>query len=320
MDPRDILREITERTTVRALIAGGERARDTLTDRIFFIRHPERAGRGLEPDETALVEEWRQLRAWLVEPELIAGPLPAVHDGPAEQPGAPPGATLSALAHCVRGFHPSDGRVTQPRLVVVHCTGGEPATRSLATDGSRPAIEFALDVYERRGPDDVWPHYVIDFNGAIHATSDERRRARHAGWRKLGGAAFWTSGAWSPPSWWRAAWPDAATPVDLLPAGSASPNTDSIGIELLVHHQRYTHDQYVALARLIADLATRYPALRPSTAPEAGRLLGHEDVDPRTGRDGRANAGGGWDPGGHRDDPFFDWGRLWSELAPRLPA
>ena len=161
---------------------------------------------------------------------------------------------------------------------------------------------------------------VIDFNGAIYATCDEQERGRHAGWLDFGGAGFWTSGAWSPPAWWRAAWPDAATPVDLLPTDAASPNTDSIGIELLIHHQHYTHDQYVALARLIADLATRYPALRPTAAPEAQRLLGHEDVDPRTGEGGRANAGGGWDPGAHRDAPFFDWDRLWAELAPRLPS
>ena len=320
MDPREILQEVTERTTVRALIASGQREPDALTDRVFFIRHPERAGRGLEPDETELVAEWRQIRDLVIEPELIAGPLPAVLDGVSEQAGAPPGAVISALAHCVRGLHERDGRATHPRLVVVHCTGGGPAKDSLATGGRRPAIEFALDVYLRRGPKAVWPHYVIDFNGAIYATCDEQERGRHAGWLDFGGAGFWTSGAWSPPAWWRAAWPDAATPVDLLPTDAASPNTDSIGIELLIHHQHYTHDQYVALARLIADLATRYPALRPTAAPEAQRLLGHEDVDPRTGEGGRANAGGGWDPGAHRDAPFFDWDRLWAELAPRLPS
>jgi hypothetical protein len=318
MDPAEILREITERTTVRAFIAGGQRDPNQLTDTVFATRHPERGGRRLEPSEHALVGEWRDIRGFVVEPELMCGSLAAESLAGPARGGAPPDAVISAVAHCARPLRPRTTNANAPCWMVVHCTGSGPAERSKHSVFTRPALEYALDVYLSSSPKATWPHYVIDFNGAIHAVSDERDRGRHAGWSKLGGAAFWTSGEWSAPAWWSAVWSPARTPVDLLPAGAHSPNSSSIGVELLIHEQHYTHDQYIGLARLIAELVTRYPAMRPVSAPQSGVLLGHEDVDPRTGETGRANEGGGWDPGAHRTAPYFSWERLWNVLEPML--
>lgn len=309
----EILREITERTTIRAQLAGGERDPNKLTDAVFAIRHPEHGP--IAVGETALAAEWGAILEHVVEPELMAASQLLDGTGARERGDAPPDAVISPIAHCTRGLRPRDATRNEPRWMVVHCTGSGPAVHSKRSEYRRPALDFALDVYLAAHADAVWPHYVIDFNGAVHAVCDERQRGRHAGWSKLGGGAFWTSGSWTASDWWSSVWSPARTPNDLLPSGASSPNSDSIGVELLVHGQRYTHDQYRGLARLIAELASRYPAMRPARAPQAGVLLGHEDVDPRTGPDGRANAGGGWDPGAHRRDPFFSWQRLWTELS-----
>ncbi len=53
---------------VLAAIAAGERDELTLTNRIFFARHPELGGRKLRPDETTLVSEWLQIRDRIVRP------------------------------------------------------------------------------------------------------------------------------------------------------------------------------------------------------------------------------------------------------------
>jgi N-acetyl-anhydromuramyl-L-alanine amidase AmpD len=312
------LREIAERLRVRsALITGGPDP-IALTDIVFAMRHPGRTEPIGDADDE-LIAEWKAIREHLVEPELVSGRLDPAGIGspptPVDQRGLRPGAVISPLAHCIRGVRDADGKANDPRCVVVHCTGSSLANKSIESAYERSAVDFGLDVYLSRAANAVYPHYLIDFRGAIYATCSEDQRARHAGWSKSGGKEFWTSGAWSAPAWWKSAWPDAETPLDLLPLGVESPNTNSIGVELLIHHQRYTADQYRALGRLLVDLERRYPAIRLDRAPQARLLVGHEDIYPVSGEGGRANAGGGWDPGAHRVNPFFDWSRVWTEVA-----
>ncbi|MES0872913.1 1,6-anhydro-N-acetylmuramyl-L-alanine amidase AmpD [Sinimarinibacterium thermocellulolyticum] len=72
-------------------------------------------------------------------------------------------------------------------------------------------------------------------------------------------------------------------------------NDFSIGIELEgTDTQPYTTRQYRRLARVIAQIRARYPAITPS------RIVGHSDIAP-----GRKT-----DPG-----PSFDWQRLHALLA-----
>ena len=60
---------------VLAAVATGERDERALTNRVFFARHPELAGRKLRRDETRLVSEWLQIRDRLVRPLLITRPV-----------------------------------------------------------------------------------------------------------------------------------------------------------------------------------------------------------------------------------------------------
>lgn len=92
-------------------LAGGERNENTLTDLIFFERHPERGGRSLRTDERDLVREWLQIRDTLVRPALRAltpslvrpvlrgttpgWPSPSTPTGPSPSPGGAGTATAS---------------------------------------------------------------------------------------------------------------------------------------------------------------------------------------------------------------------------------
>lgn len=321
--PADELREITERTTIRARIAAGERRVEQLTDTIFFIRHPDRVGTQLGDGDHDLVREWKAIRNKVVAPELMTGQLPLVqHTVETNRTALRDRAVISPFAHCTRGVRDPDKTTNKPKWIVVHCTGPGPAESSEETHFEDPAIDFALKFYLRDDKKAVYPHYVIDFNGAIHATCSEDQRGRHAGWKPIGGAAFWKT--FSAPEWWTKAWAPATSPLDLLPDGLDAPNDDSIGIELMIHHRSYTIDQYRGLGVLIADIATRYPHIRLDGAPRKKLLVGHEDLhplrrhegDPEDG--GRADDGGGWDPGAHREDPFFDWSLAWREIEKNL--
>jgi N-acetyl-anhydromuramyl-L-alanine amidase AmpD len=197
--------------------------------------------------------------------------------------------------------------------IVVHTTGGGPATRSAKNAktgrGCQTAIDCALQYYRHGGGG--FPHYVIDFDGKVHATCPEEYIAWHAGWTsKAGGRNRWKN--WSPPAWWARIWGANKTPLDLIPPGANSPNSQHLGIELLgaAKGGPYTDAQYTALARLVADIDRRH-GLGLDRAPSP-RLLGHEDVNPLTGEGGRADTKGGWDPGAHRAQPRFSWTRLWS--------
>jgi hypothetical protein len=81
-----------ESASVRAAIVSGMRDENRLTDLLFHRRRPELRGRRIQPGETALVREWREIRDRLVRPALVpptprgaAGPRPAP---PGVQPGA----------------------------------------------------------------------------------------------------------------------------------------------------------------------------------------------------------------------------------------
>jgi hypothetical protein len=71
--PFDYLRE---QAIIADLIARGVRDENQITDVVFFNRHPERNGRQLAPGESALVQEWVQIRDQIVKPAL-GYPTPA---------------------------------------------------------------------------------------------------------------------------------------------------------------------------------------------------------------------------------------------------
>ena len=64
---------------VRSAVRSGTTDEDSLTDLVFFQRHPERNGRAIsrsEPDFQRLSQEWLSIRDTLVRPILL-GPTPA---------------------------------------------------------------------------------------------------------------------------------------------------------------------------------------------------------------------------------------------------
>jgi len=188
----------------------------------------------------------------------------------------------------------------------VHTTSGGPA-RQAKGKGKAP-LQIALDYYLRGR--EGFPHYVIDYDGTIHAVCDEGHIAWHAGWLTIGGKKRWAS--WTAPAWWSTVWRrwNVASPADLLPPPARDPNEVYIGVELLADVTGYgfTSAQYDALARLALDVARRHN-FTISAAPSP-RLLGHEDLDPIE----RAKGFGGWDPGAHRTDPKFSWAALWLRI------
>jgi N-acetylmuramoyl-L-alanine amidase len=219
----------------------------------------------------------------------------------------------------VSGLAVGDGtsRRSRPRALpvhglCVHTTGSGPATKAKGK-GTTP-LQVALDFYVhgREG----FPHYLIDYDGTIHAICDEGHVAWHAGWATRGGKARWAS--WTAPAWWSSVWRrwNAATPAALMPAQAGDPNSVYIGVELLADASGwgFTDAQYNALARLVVDVFRRHRV--PLSEPPNPRLLGHEDLEPVD----RANADGGWDPGAHRRVPKFSWAGLWSRIQALGPT
>jgi hypothetical protein len=307
-----------ERGVLLAKMASGERDPGKLANEIFYLRHPTRRGTKLAAHEQALIDEWKQIRARVVLPVLLAGPSEGpIHGRPRGSIGSPllkiaPDAVISPLAIAPRGLRRQRVKMSRVAQIVVHTTSRGPANRSIAAKFRRPAVDYAVDYYVTG--DGGYPHYVVDFNGTIHATADERYQAAHAGWVHQGGARHFVSN-WKAPKWWSDVWsPFAAkSPLHLLPTGARSPNAQSIGVELLILPDLgYTDAQYVSLAKLVKDVQRRHGLAIPS-APSK-QLLGHEDYAPVTLEGGRANSGGGWDPGAHRTKPYFSWQRVWSEM------
>jgi N-acetylmuramoyl-L-alanine amidase/Extensin-like protein C-terminus len=319
---RGLLSRVLEQSILVAAIAAGERSEKVLTDKIFRLRHPDPTGTGITKDDEASKLKWRQIRDRQVLPLLLTGPfigpmhgsLATASPGADLRKGVPADAKLSPLSISRRGLRKAKRRQSMTiAAIVVHNTSRGPANRSRERGFRRPAIEYALDHY--LNGDEGYPHYVVDFNGTIYATCDERFVAWHAGWVHAGGKKLFSSG-WKAPDWWSRVWSKhgAKTPIDLLPKESRSPNYRTIGIELLLlPDMSYTPQQYKALARLVVDIQRRNPEVIIPAAPSRG-LLGHEDFAPVTGDGGRADAHGGWDPGAHRDRPFFDWQLLWTEI------
>jgi hypothetical protein len=83
--PLDLLRE---QAIIADLLARGVRNENQIADAVFFNRHPERNGRRLAPGESALVQEWVQIRDQVVRPILGYGMTqPAVPSLPAGRKG-----------------------------------------------------------------------------------------------------------------------------------------------------------------------------------------------------------------------------------------
>jgi N-acetyl-anhydromuramyl-L-alanine amidase AmpD len=146
-------------------------------------------------------------------------------------------------------------------------------------------------------------HFLIDHTGQIYQFLSLDEVGWHTGSnkkRKLKDD--------EPANWWKARWTNFKRPTDLPSWQGSSPNTASVGIDLLAHGngaltKGYTEKQYVSLAKLIEALCEDL-----NIPPERKYIVGHEDVDPIS----RGTKTSGWDPG------KFDWERLMVDLQPEI--
>jgi peptidoglycan hydrolase-like protein with peptidoglycan-binding domain len=127
---------------------------------------------------------------------------------------------------------------------------------------------------------------------------------------------------------WKKRWPTYQNPMKLLP-GTQTANACYIHVECLPvvyivdgkyvtdkNHPpmrpglRFTREQHNTVAVLAYDIALRngWPMDQPWW--KTPRLLGHEDLAPID----RYDKNGGWDPGGLRDAPFFDWDYVYTRI------
>lgn len=125
---------------------------------------------------------------------------------------------------------------------------------------------------------------------------------------------------------WRERWPDKDDPMDLLP-GTKTANSCYIHVECVpcVYHYdgplttdatplrpglRFTQAQHDTVAALAVDIAERNGWPTDGKWWRTPRLLGHEDLTPIA----RCDPKGGWDPGGLRDEPYFDWDYVYARI------
>ncbi len=121
---------------------------------------------------------------------------------------------------------------------------------------------------------------------------------------------------------WKNKWKGMSNPIDLLPetkhANSCYNHVECIPLhydkypkkvkqgEVFIPLRagiRFTKEQHEVIGLLAYDIAIRNNWPLDSEWWKTPRLLGHEDLSPKTRHDSK----GGWDPGGLRDVPFFDW-------------
>ncbi len=99
----------TEAAQIRSQIAAGVRDESSLTDGVFFARHPERDHRPIARRERPLAAEWLRIRDRLVRPALAAGTG-------SPPPTTVPGVALGTLTCQIPGRQPFQYRFTAEDL------------------------------------------------------------------------------------------------------------------------------------------------------------------------------------------------------------
>jgi hypothetical protein len=216
--------------------------------------------------------------------------------------------------------------------VAVHTTGN--GIPDQAAKQNKHPLEVARAVYDGMGL--IGPHYVIDPYGTVEQYCDPKLVRYHIGLTADDRRSY-LDGYWVDDrnridpkvvTWWKQRWPGIKSPSHLYPGKSA--NEAYVGVEMIpcgrllpapgmikptfrwehgtrpgFDGQRFSVEQYVALARLCKQLA----AAHGLDLAKPGVLVGHEDVNPKQRP--------GWDPGGYNGT--FSWGLVTGLLA-AVPA
>lgn len=205
--------------------------------------------------------------------------------------------------------------------LVVHTTGGGlPAS---AKDRRIYHTVRAVDYYSQSHG----CHYVNGWRGVaggdLLQVANEREQANGVGVgyqrRSIDQGRFEKDLPAAVVAQWRARWPGVEHPLRLLP-GTRTANSCYVHVECVpcvFHHGgrlvtdatpmrlglRFTQAQHEAVALLACDIARRNGWPMQEKWWRSPRLLGHEDLTPYN----RHDKVGGWDPGGMRAAPYFDW-------------
>jgi hypothetical protein len=204
---------------------------------------------------------------------------------------------------------------------IVHTTGSSLPERA-HRNGLYPTVVAADHYFKSHGP-----HYVCGWRGfeggdllqianeAVKAngvgTTEQRAAERDGTWTKKVKAAALKQ--------WRLRHPGLKNPRGLLPKGAGSVNVCYIQMEMIPcvfwvkgkkffgaepmrKGLKFTEAQHDTAAYLACDIAERleWPE---GWQNSISRLGGHEDHTPIS----RTDRNGGWDPGGMRANPYFDW-------------
>lgn len=199
--------------------------------------------------------------------------------------------------------------------LMIHTTGSGIVEQALKHNAD--VLDWCVSYYMK--PESYSPGYVIGYDGTIVQISSDLDITYHCGLasadRKILLSRDWRNKLAKPfveswDNWWG---PNYTAPGQLYP--SKSPNSDYIGVEVpplpagerptdWTANTRYTLAQHDACVKLFHDIAARHSIPKYSKGRfDRRRLLGHEDVNPIT----RSNSKGGWDPGHHRKEPWFDF-------------
>lgn len=224
--------------------------------------------------------------------------------------------------------------------VVIHTTGsGAPSkAKSLEMDPLKWCVNH---YFKNKGT-----HYVIDWNGKALQLANEKFSANGVGVteQKSGrkvvqkGQVESVDGKYSG-SWetdlpkalvkrWKEKWSHtgATNPLELFPSKYA--NSCYVHIEMIpcvFHHKgklingaepmapglRFTKAQHEKAVELVIDIANRNGLWETDTWWKTGRLVGHSDISPIS----RHDKNGGWDPGGLRATPRFDWSFIYDGVG-----
>jgi hypothetical protein len=201
--------------------------------------------------------------------------------------------------------------------------------------------DYAVRYYAKSGG----THYVNGWAGVdgqqLHQVMNERKVAWGVGvvkdqpqknqWRSVDAGRFEADLPATLVRLWRARWPGLKDSLQLLPVRSSA-NLTYVHVECTpcVYYQdgtgrlitdseyppmrpglRFTRAQHETIARLAWDIGQRHGWPAGQAWWRTPRLLGHEDITPLS----RHDKHGGWDPGGLRDQPYFDWPFVYEQLG-----
>ncbi|HZI54031.1 MAG TPA: N-acetylmuramoyl-L-alanine amidase, partial [Chitinophagaceae bacterium] len=214
--------------------------------------------------------------------------------------------------------------------LVMHTTGGSLPGKSVAK-GIYPTIG-AIDVYFQS----TGCHYINGWKGItggdLVQVANEDKEAWGVGMgdqrKSVDSGRFEKDLPATVVSHWKKRWPAHKNSMELLPKTRAA-NSCYVHVECLpvVYHLnkktvidtanppmrpglRFTKAQHDSVAVLAYDIATRNGWPMDQQWWKTPRFLGHEDLAPIN----RHDKNGGWDPGGLRNDPYFDWEYVYQQI------